>query len=156
MAVVDLRGYWGWRGLMALSVFFVGFGIATALLGSLPPASIWGSWVGQHIYGGPMPERGQALFDFMRGPLGGTMAGFYMLQCVLVAIPMRRGERWAAVAIVGGTATWFAVDTAASIAHGAWFNVWLINVPAALLTALSIWAWCRARRAAMRATHRSH
>lgn len=140
---------------MVLSVFFVLFGISTALLGNLPPASIWGTWVAQHVYGGPMPTRGRALFDFMRGPLGGTMAGFYVLQAALVAIPMRRGERWAAAAILAGTGVWFVVDSTVSIMHGAWFNVGFINVPALLVTVASLIAWQHARTARLAATHRS-
>lgn len=74
------------------------------------------------------------MFDFMRGPLGGTMAALYVLQTALVAIPVRRGERWASIAIVLATVVWFCVDSGVSISHGAWFNVWRVNLSALVVT----------------------
>lgn len=123
----DLSGHISWRVLLGMNAFFVAFGVATAWLTSLPPSSLWGGWIAQHFYQGPMPEDARVMYDFMRGPLGGTMAGAYLLQTVLVAIPLRRGEVWAWWAIASSMGLWFVVDSATSISHGAWFNVWRIN-----------------------------
>lgn len=131
---VDRSQLFWYRWLLGTSAFFVLFGVASAVAGSLPPASLWGGWIAEHFFGGPMPEEAKTIFDFMRGPLGGTMAGHYVLQTALVAIPVRRGERWASVAIVAATLLWFCVDSGVSISHGAWFNVLRVNLSALVVT----------------------
>lgn len=123
----DSSGNFWWRWLLAWSVFFALFGVATAWLGSLPPAAIWEQWVANHFFGGSMPPDAQTLYDFMRGPLGGTMAGSYVLQVFIVVFALRRGESWAWWSIAAATTLWFIVDSAVSALHGAWFNVLMIN-----------------------------
>lgn len=131
---VDRSQLFWYRWLLGSSAFFVLFGIASAVVGSIPPASLWGEWIAEHFFAGPMPAAAQTMFDFMRGPLGGTMAALYVLQTALVAIPVRRGERWASIAIVLATVVWFCVDSGVSISHGAWFNVWRVNLSALIVT----------------------
>ncbi len=135
---VDLGGLFWYRYLLGSSAFFVLFGVASAVLGSLPPASLWGGWIAEYFFAGPMPADAQLMFDFMRGPLGGTMAGHYVLQTALVAIPVRRGERWASVAIVAATLLWFCVDSGVSTSHGAWFNVLRVNLSALVVTVIGV------------------
>ena len=62
------------------------------------------------------------------GLLGGTMAGSYLLQAFIAAIPFARREPWAWWASLGGVLLWFLVDSSLSVAHGAAFNVWMINL----------------------------
>lgn len=123
-----------YRLLLGISIFFTLFGVTTAVAPSVPPGSLWGTWIGQYLFGGPMPEGAGTLYTFMLGPLGGTMAALYVLQTALVAIPVRRGEGWASVAIVAATTLWFVIDSSVSAAHGAWFNIWRINLPALVVT----------------------
>ena len=132
--VRDLGRLFWYRWLLGSSAFFVLFGVMSAVAGGLPPASLWGGWTAEHFFARPMPGEAQIIFDFMRGPLGGTMAGHYVLQTALVAIPVRRGERWASVAIVVATVLWFCVDSGVSISHGAWFNVLRVNAFALTVT----------------------
>lgn len=127
-----------WRWLLVWSAFFVVFGAATALLGSLPPASLWTDWIADHFVGRPMSPNEAELVAFMRGPLGATMAGSYVMQTALVAIPLRRGERWAWWSILGALLTWFVIDCAVSIAHGAWFNVVRVNLVALVVTGIGL------------------
>ncbi len=134
MPRVDRAQLFWYRWLLASSGFFILFGVVSAVAGSLPPASVWGRWIAEHFFGGPMPGEAQVIFDFMRGPLGGTMAGHYVLQTALVAVPVRRGERWASGAIVVATMVWFCVDSGVSLSHGAWFNVLQVNLLALVVT----------------------
>lgn len=61
------------------------------------------------------------------------MACSYLLQTWLVAIPLRQGQAWAWWAIASAMGLWFLVDSAVSLAHGAWFNLLYINLPAILV-----------------------
>lgn len=125
--------FWWWL-LLISSGFFVIFGVLAALFGSLPPASIWGDWTAQHFFARDFTADERIVFDFMRGPLGGTMAGSYLMQAAIVAIPLRRGERWAWWAVAGAVLLWFIVDSSVSAMHGAWFNVVRINLVALTVT----------------------
>lgn len=129
--------FW-WRWLLGWSGFFAIFGAASALLGDLPPASLWGDWVAEGLLGGSFTERERTLFDFMRGPLGGTMAGSYVMQSALVAIPIRRGEAWAWWAVFVGVLVWFVIDSMVSLAHGAYFNVLRVNLFALVVTLVGL------------------
>ena len=64
----------------------------------------------------------------MMAPLGATIAGFYLLQSLVVAHAFRAREKWAWRAILGSTLIWFVVDSAMSAYHGAYFNIYLINI----------------------------
>lgn len=127
-----------WWFLLAASIFFAFFGIAVAVLGTLPPASLWESWIAEALVGRPFNSGESALYDFMRGPLGGTMAGYYVLQTAIVAVPLRRSETWAWWAVMGGVCVWFVVDSAVSIAHGALFNVVRVNLIALVVTVVPL------------------
>jgi hypothetical protein len=53
-----------------------------------------------------------------------------------------RRERWAYTAVFTAVLVWFGLDTAASLRHGAWFNVVIVNVPCLILLGiplLEIW-----------------
>jgi cytochrome c oxidase assembly factor CtaG len=56
------------------------------------------------------------------------IAGSYLLQAFVAAVPFARRERWAWWATLGSLALWFVVDSSLSLAHGAAFNVLLINL----------------------------
>ncbi len=75
---------------------------------------------------------------FLLGPLGATMAGYFVLQTFLVAGPLRRGERWAWQALVAGLLTWFLADSARSLRVGAVFNIWMVNLPTLLLAGVPL------------------
>lgn len=109
-----------------------------ASLGSLPPASLWELWIGEFLLGRPLDEGEERLYDFIRGPLGGTMAGYYVLQTAIVAVPLRRGERWAWWAVLAGVGVWFLADSAVSLAHGAVFNVLRVNLFALVVTVVPL------------------
>ena len=132
--VVTRTNLFWWRWMVAWSAILLLFGVATAWLGMLPPMSAWGDLVASSVLAREFTPQELRLFGFMRGPLGGTMAGYYVLQLGLVVVPLRRGERWAWWTILAALLVWFVVDSVVSIAHGAWFNVLLINLFTVLVT----------------------
>lgn len=60
---------------------------------------------------------------WIQAPLGATMIAWAWAMLFLVAIPLRRRERWAVWCIVLSTLNWFVIDTAISATHGVGINV---------------------------------
>lgn len=75
--------------------------------------------------------------EWIAALLGGTMVSYAWAMLFIVAVPLRRRERWAGWAIAIATLNWFAIDTAMSAAHGVWVNV-LFNASALTMTAVPL------------------
>jgi len=82
---------------------------------------------------------------FVFGPVGGTIAGHFVMLALLCrrAAPPTHSEadwaRWALRVVWTSVAAWFVVNSAMSLVHGAAFNVWMINVPAVVALAIPTW-----------------
>ena len=113
---------------MAASAFFAAFGVVVALFPDAVVLAPWTGAVGDVFYGGAEPAEAAAFRRFVMGPLGGTIAGSYVLQTFIAAVPFRRREPWAWWATLAGLLAWFVTDSALSLAHDAAFNVWMINL----------------------------
>ena len=129
------------RWLTAASVGFCLLGVGLAAWPDAPPLRPWNDRVAALA---PGAGGGAEVRRFLMGPLGGTIAGFYLLQAAIAAVPFARRERWAWWATAGGTLLWFAVDSAASVARGAAFNIWMVNLAPLLLFAPPLLATRRA------------
>lgn len=116
------------RWLLYASAFFCAFGVVVALFPDASFLAPWRAAVARTFYGGVEPEQAAAFRAFIFGPLGGTMAGSFLLQTFVVAVPFARRERWAWWAVGGALTLWFVVDSSLSVAHGAAFNVLLVNL----------------------------
>jgi hypothetical protein len=116
------------RWLLIASLFFTAFGVAAALAPHSGLFDVWIRQVDQVFFEGHIPPAAYELRGFLMGPLGGTIAGSYLMQAFVVAIPFRRREGWAWHAILWSMLLWFGVDSLVSGLHGAWFNVVLINL----------------------------
>ncbi len=126
------------RWLLLASIFLAAFGIFVACFPDSPLLSLWNAAVARRFFDGAVPEQAQALKSFLFGPLGATIAGFYVLQTFIVWNAFRRKEKWAWRAIVAGTLLWFVVDSSRSLYHEAFFNVWMINLPALALSGIPL------------------
>ena len=116
------------RLILYSSVFFVFFGITSALA---PYSGLFDFWIdamNEAFFSAGISTEANQLRGFLMGPLGGTIAGSYMLQTFVVAVPFKRREPWAWHAVLWPMLLWFVVDSAVSVAHGAWFNVYLVNI----------------------------
>jgi hypothetical protein len=117
------------RWLVASCFLFGGVGIAVAIAGDSPPFAAWNAGIREVFSNGaPLSPESTDLKSFMLGPLGGTILGSYVLCGFIAAGPFARRERWAWTAITASLLSWFVLDSAVSIAHGAYFNVYLINL----------------------------
>jgi hypothetical protein len=134
---MDRFTFW-YRWLLCVSVGFGLFGVMVAVWPAAPPLAPWHAGADAAFYGGSAPAEALPFRAFILGPLGATIAGFYVLQTFIVATAFRRRERWAWQAIAAATLVWFVVDSAVSVAHGAWFNVLMINLTTLLLVGLPL------------------
>ena len=134
------------RVLVVFSAAFALLGLVVAVWPFAPLFAPRNAAIAEAFFGGAWTEAGAAYHAFASGPLGGTMAGFYVLQTVIAAVPFSRRERWAWHAILWGTVTWFVIDSAVSLAHGAAFNVWMVNLVPLVIFGVILYATHRALR----------
>ncbi len=128
------------RWLLYGSVFFTAFGVVAAVAPHSGLFDVWLAQVDRVFFGGEIPADARNLRGFMMGPLGGTIAGSYLLQAWIVAIPFKRREAWAWHAIAWSMGLWFVVDSAVSAFHGAWFNIVLINLMPLIVFGIPLFA----------------
>ena len=134
------------KALVIASALFAFLGVLTALW---PFGIVFAPWTGaiaDTFFGGAWTPEAREYHRFVMGPLGATMAGYFVVQTAIAAIPFGRRERWAWHTMVWGLATWFTLDTGLSLLHGAAFNVWMINLPAVLILGVILYATHRALR----------
>jgi len=127
------------RWLLVASAVFALQGALWAVLGSFDPFGYYTRLLAAALWNLPeLPPDGQRAFEFMLVPLGATTAGYFVLVHMLVRRAFPRREPWAYWTVVGALLTWFFVDSAFSLAHGAAFNVWLVNVPCVIVMGLPL------------------
>lgn len=114
-------------------------GVYWAATGQAEPFGIYEPALVTWATGGAALDADSArLMRFFMVPLGATMAGYFVLAALVVRHTFPRDDRWAWRAMAWSLAAWFVVDTSLSIAVGAWFNVWIVNVPYAVLVAVAL------------------
>ncbi len=126
--------------LLYSSVFFAFFGVTVALAPGFPFLLPWTAAVDAHFFPHGPDAGGSALRAFMMAPLGGTIAAYYLLQSLVVAHAFRAREKWAWRAILWSTLIWFVVDSGMSALHGAYFNIYLINIFPLLIFGIPLYA----------------
>jgi hypothetical protein len=123
-------GFEFWRRwLLVLSCWFVLVGLALAWWPDNRLLGVWQEQLALRFFDGAMPADARAMRSFLLGPLGGTIAGFFVLQVFIVRYAFVPGATWAWRALASGLIVWFVVDSSVSWRHGAAFNVLLVNVP---------------------------
>jgi len=85
-----------------------------------------------------LSSEAENLRKFLFAPIGGTVAGYFLLQSFIVWGPFTRKEPWAWHAITGALLLWFVIDSSMSFYHGAIYNVWMINLWTLLLVGLPL------------------
>lgn len=135
------------RLAMASGALGVVSGLVIAFGMNTPPFDPW--WQGLSIAqfdGQSVPPAARALVRYFAGPIGGSTAG----HCVMLVLVARhaiaardaRAARWSAISVL----VWALTDSAWSLSARGAFNVWLVDVPAALLLLVPL-AWAgRPRR----------
>jgi len=126
------------KWLLIVSIFFAVMGLIIALL---PGGIMFHPHIdstAELFFGGPIPEEAENLRTFLFGIIGGTVAGYFLLQIFIVRGPFQRREPWAWHAILWAMLLWFVIDSTLSISHGAFFNVWMINIWTLVLVGLPL------------------
>lgn len=142
----------GLEGVTRLALASAALGTLSGLVIAFGTESAWFDpwWRGlaDAHFGGQAPSAAaHALLRFFAGPIGGSTAG----QCVMLAWVARNalsaGERWAWRGSAVSVLVWAGIDSSWSVLSGGAFNVWLVNVPCAvLLLAPLVWAAAREPR----------
>lgn len=129
------------RRLLELScLLFVAIGLAVAVAGGSPLFAMWNVRVAEAFVGGPDYGSLGPLAAMTRGIVGGSIVGKWLAAWWIVRHPLRQRQRWAWHALWAGLLSWWTVDSLVSVAHGAAFNVWMINVTPLLIVGGLLWA----------------
>ncbi len=126
--------------LLYLSGFFAILGTIIAIAPNFPLLAFWNMTVESAFFPDRIHPNASALRAFMLGPLGATIAGSYLLQCFVIAYAFRKREAWAWHAILWSTLFWFAIDSLMSVLHGAYFNIYMINIFPLILFGIPLFA----------------
>lgn len=128
-----------WRNwLLGVSMLSTLMGVVIALFPNSFIFDLHTSAIAETYFQGAMSENAADMRTFLFAPLGGTIAGYFLLQTFIVWIPFSRRQPWAWHAVLWSMLLWFVIDSGLSIYHGAWFNVWMINIWTLLLTGVSL------------------
>ncbi len=133
------------RWLLIASALFALQGASWAVIGDFDPFGLYAGWLAGALWELPeLPSDAQRAFAFMAVPLGATTAGYFVLVHMIVRRAFPRREPWAYWTVATALLTWFVIDSAFSLAHGATFNIWLVNVPCLAVMGLPLAAMRRA------------
>ena len=127
------------KWLYYTSLFFAVIGIAVAFFNNSILFDFWNHylkiWLGIE---GEVPISLLKFKTFILGPLGGTIAGSYVLMAFIAKYPFRNREKWAWQAATLSLLTWFVIDSSICFYHGAYFNIVLINLFTLVLQGLPL------------------
>ena len=129
--------FW-YRWLLVVSVASTVLGIMIALLADTVLFAPYTSAMETVFFDGAMSESTNEMRTFLFAPLGATIAGYFLLQTMIVWGPFRRREPWAWHAVFWALLIWFVPDSLLSIYHGAFFNVWMVNLWTLFLVGLPL------------------
>lgn len=116
--------------LVIASAIFTLQGISWIVIGSFDPFGYYDRMMSIALLDGiPLSQEARKVFQFSLVMLGATTAGFFVMFGFVARYGLLNRQRWAHWTLSGGLGTWFVLDSAASIAVGATFNVLLVNLP---------------------------
>lgn len=119
--------FW-WRWLLGFSILFAVVGVILAIFPGAAFLALHTLQIERVFFDGAMTREAEDLRAFLLGPLGGTIAGYFLLQVFIVWGPFRRREPWSWHAVLWALLLWFVIDSSMSVRHGAVFNVWMVNI----------------------------
>jgi len=124
----DKRFTFWQRWLLFVSIFYTIMGLLIALTPGSRIFSLHTAAIGELFFEGELAGEADNMRRFLFGPIGGTVSGYFLLQTCIVFGPFRKRETWAWHAIFWALILWFMTDSFVSIYHGAYFNIWMINI----------------------------
>jgi hypothetical protein len=127
-ATTEAVTFWD-HWLFGACVLFAVVSLLWIPMGSFDPIGFWDGRLAAAFYDDQTPDAVVRFRRFILGPLGATSAAAFVALALIARIPFRRREPWALHAIGSAVWVWFIADSAASLYHGALFNVLLVNLP---------------------------
>lgn len=140
VAVAEPRA---WLGLRLVCTGFAAFGLVVALGSHTLVFAPYRQAIADAWFRGTLSADAWIWLRFTYALIGATFLG----QFLMLALALRHagGQRWVLDAVATSMLAWFLVDATASAAHGAWFNVWMIDVPSLVAVAVPWWLAVRGR-----------
>ena len=128
-----------WRALEAFAWINVALGLCLSFVLFAPPFAMYRASMDALWFPAGAPPELESWLRYGYGAIGAAFAAHFLL---LAALARHAAEqRWAWLVYAGTLGAWFVVDSACSAAHGAWFNIVQVNLPAlALAGGLLVWA----------------
>lgn len=116
----------GWWALELVCWANVGLGLMVAVAPRWGGFAAWCAGLDRWV-GAPASPEADLWLRFVAGPIGGTIAAHFLL----LGWAARRapGAAWVRRAVVTSVLAWCALDSALSVALGAWFNLAYVNLP---------------------------
>lgn len=125
--------------IIAASSIFVLQGISWIAIGSFDPFGYYDRMMSIALLeSSQLSPESKKVFQFSLVMLGATTAGYFVMFGFVAKHGLLKRQRWAHWTLSAGLGTWFVLDSVASIAAGASFNVWLVNVPCLLVLGIPL------------------
>jgi len=126
MVKSNFNFWYNWLFIVSIANLFIG--ILVAFFPNSFLFSFYTEAIAETFFSGLISDQHKELQSFLFGIIGGTVAGYFVLQTFIVLFPFYRREPWAWYAILIAILTWFVIDSGLSFYHSAAFNVWMINI----------------------------
>jgi hypothetical protein len=123
-----------WAALRWVCVGLAVVGVVVALGSHTLPFAVYRQAIADAWFHGTLDADASRWLRFAYALIGATFLGHFLM--LALALRHAPGERWVLHAVASSMLGWFLVDATASAVHGAWFNVWMIDVPSLLAVAL--------------------
>ena len=119
-----------WTVTQRACVVFVLVGVVVATASHSVIFEIYRQAIADTWFQGQLPADALAWVRMAYALVGATFVGHFIM--LATALHFAVGQRWVLHATISSMLAWFFVDSTADIVHGAWFNVWMINIPSLL------------------------
>jgi hypothetical protein len=118
------------KWLTYANLFALIVGLAAALANETIVFKIYNEYLWESFGMEESAEEFRPFKKWVFGILGATIVGFHLLVICICENAFKKRERWAYVAILAAISIWFFIDSAITIYYAAWFNLFIINIPA--------------------------
>jgi hypothetical protein len=129
-----------WRcWLLVASVALSLQGLTWIYWGSFDPFGIYDGMLAKSLFGSEVftPEA-KVAFAYAVSLLGATDAAFFLLFTFIVMFPFAKREKWSHAAVSSALLLWFVFDSGFSAHVGAWFNIFLVNLPCLIVLGIPL------------------
>ncbi|MEM7159896.1 MAG: hypothetical protein AAF799_44055 [Myxococcota bacterium] len=116
-----------WLFTQRACIVFVVVGVVVATTSHTVIFELYRHAIADTWFRGQLPADALAWVRMSYALVGATFVGHFIM--LAMALHYAAGQRWVLQATVSSMLAWFFIDSIADLVHGAWFNVWMINLP---------------------------